>query len=98
MKQILGAVLALSILAAPGAIVVGASTASAQTLADMNNECKGLYRRWVRRKNIKAFAVSREGDCGFSWDFDSVREARQVALEECRSLHPNCRVADVRGN
>lgn len=50
---------------------------------------------WRTRSSIGAFAVERGGACGWSYGFDTLKEARERALEECRKHGSDCKVVEV---
>jgi dienelactone hydrolase len=48
-----------------------------------SDACRGLYRAFLEAPGPRAYAVSVDGRCGFA---GGVRDARQVAVEQCGTL------------
>ena len=64
---------------------LGAGLAQAYTIKGA--DCKELYATWKGKSASKAFALTADGrQCGASWGYDSIKNAKKRALRECRGL------------
>ena len=61
--------------------------------ARINGTCIHEYELYENDPTHTAFAVSRNGDyCGYSYGYDTIAQAEDRALAECRSRGRGCRV------
>ncbi|MBU2580557.1 MAG: DUF4189 domain-containing protein [Alphaproteobacteria bacterium] len=67
-----------------------------KALRRMGRPCRNSYNQFLRKPGFGAFAVARNGACGFSWDHNSAKSAREGAIKECQKLGRKCGVAAVR--
>jgi len=54
--------------------------------------CKPMYKQWSALRGRGAFAVSQNGQCGYSYGYSSKSEALGRALQECAQRGSNCKV------
>ncbi len=68
----------------------------------VRGNCRTDLENWRKKSSIGAFAVERGGGCGWSFGFNTEKEARDRALLECRNQGPDCKVVEIstqqRGN
>lgn len=62
----------------------------------LSDTCKTRLVEWRRLKRKGAFAVERGGGCGWSYGFNSIKQAESRAIVECRKQGPECKVFEVR--
>jgi hypothetical protein len=70
----------------------------------VSKECRADYKKWQKRENHKAFAVSRDTRngqaCGFAYRYGTKQDAINEAIRRCRQIaatppkisNPDCRV------
>ena len=58
----------------------------------LSTECTKAKETWHKRASKGAFAVSREGACGWNWGSKTLADARKGALSECRKNGKECKV------
>jgi len=62
---------------------------------EMRSECKTGLDEWHKQKPIGAFAVARNGNCGWSWESASAEEARKLAVTDCEKIGSECKVTET---
>jgi len=59
-------------------------------------KCWASFRKMMRRRGYVAFAVARNGGCGYAWENNSAAAARKNAMRSCRQHGRGCRIAMTR--
>lgn len=67
------------------------SVANALSTKNIAGECRVEYKKWSKRGGYGAFAISRDGSCGWVWDVGSLDEARSLALGRCKKIAKSSR-------
>jgi hypothetical protein len=62
----------------------------------LTNECRTKLTEWHKKSSLAAFAVSRDGACGWSFNYDTMQGAEKRALKECANQGPECKVIQTR--
>ena len=70
----------------PEAAATETPRANAITSKDIRGTCKDDYSSWLRRAGYGAFAYSRSGACGYTWEYETRIAARSGALRNCSRL------------
>lgn len=65
-------------------------------LRGMDRSCRRFFNEFKAKLGFAAFAVSRNGRCGASWDYGSLSEAKKVALDFCKRSARGCKIAATR--
>ncbi len=65
-------------------IVASPRSAVSLSVKNITGECRAEYNKWKKRGGYGAFAISRNGACGLSWDNQTLPEARNGAISTCR--------------
>ena len=86
------ALLPLGLLLALNVALPVHSPALAQSVKSLAGQCKVDYASWKKRAGYAAFAISRDGKCGWSFYFDSAAEARKQALAGCK--RKSCKIVE----
>lgn len=74
----------------------GKLTVNKRAVRRMGRPCRKSYRQFLRKPGFGAFAVARNGACGYTWSSSSYESAKQVALSKCRNVGRKCRIAAIR--
>ncbi len=70
-------------------------SASQLPFESLNVKCKASLQTWRTASAVAAFAVSSNGNCGFSAEVPKVNAARVAALDACNKNGSDCRVVEV---
>jgi hypothetical protein len=61
----------------------------------MTSECSDGLNSWHKDKAVRAFAVARNGQCGWAYGYDTADEARKSAVSECEKNGSECKVTEM---
>jgi hypothetical protein len=61
----------------------------------MTSSCNDDFNLWHKDKAVRAFAVARNGECGWAYGYDSADEARKSAITECEKNGSECKVTEM---
>jgi len=62
---------------------------------EMRSSCNEDLNLWRKDKPIRAFAVARNGKCGWSVEYNSAEEARKAAVTDCEKGGSECKVTQI---
>jgi hypothetical protein len=51
---------------------------------ELDEACLGEFKDWLKQDGFAAFAYSKDGSCGLSWEYESAKEAVDAAIDSCK--------------